>query len=74
MKTAKAYFDGQTFVPITPIKAEMNQIAIITLLDGLDMAIDDKAYLEFAGALAHDDYLELVEMLKDTEQVDDNAW
>ena len=30
--------------------------------------------LEYAGALAHDDYLEIVEILKDTEQVDAIAW
>ena len=74
MKTVKAYFNGQVFVPVTPIKAKINQIAIITILDGLDLTMDSKPYLKYAGVLAHEDYLELVEIRKDAEQVDANAW
>ena len=74
MKTVKAYFNGQVFVPVSPIKAKINQIAIITILDGSDLTMDSKPYLKYAGALAHENYLELVEILKDTEQVDANEW
>ena len=74
MKTVKAFYDGRVFVPVTPIKAKVNQVAIITILDGLDLVIDSKPFLKYAGALTHDDYSELVEILKDTERVDTNEW
>jgi hypothetical protein len=33
MTAVKAYYDGRAFVPMTPISAEKNQQAIITILD-----------------------------------------
>jgi len=34
MVAVRAYYDGQVFVPESPFKAEVNQKAIVTILDG----------------------------------------
>jgi hypothetical protein len=33
MEAVKAYYDGVSFIPLSPIKAKKNQTAIITILD-----------------------------------------
>jgi len=33
MEAVNAYYDGQTFVPVKPVKAKKNQRAIVTILD-----------------------------------------
>ena len=33
MEAVKAYYDGISFIPLSPIKAKKNQTAIITILD-----------------------------------------
>ena len=70
MKTVKAVFDGQVFVPVTPIKAKKNQVAIITILDDIDYIRENKAYLEYAGALSDDDYTEIADILKADTPID----
>jgi hypothetical protein len=74
MIAVKAYYDGKAFIPISPVKAAKNQAAIVTVLDD---AIDDTAsneYLQFAGSLSDENYREITEILKSTEQVDDHEW
>ncbi len=39
MKAVKAYYDGQAFVPLTPIKAAKNQQAIILSILKYDCAL-----------------------------------
>jgi len=70
----KAFFDGQVFVPLTPIKVKKNQFAIVTVIDNSDYKQDTNAYLAFAGALSDEDYLELSTIQKDNERVDINEW
>ncbi|MDR0795457.1 MAG: hypothetical protein LBE79_05290 [Tannerella sp.] len=74
MRTVKAFFDGEVFIPVTPIRAKKNQVAIITLIDDVEYSKNNKTYLEYAGRLSHEDYLELSEILKDNDQVDANEW
>ena len=33
MEAVRAYYDGSVFVPVEPVKAKINQNAIITILD-----------------------------------------
>jgi len=33
MEAVHAYYNGQAFIPATPVKAKNNQMAIITILD-----------------------------------------
>jgi hypothetical protein len=74
MDTARAYYDGTVFVPLTPIKARKNQPVIITFPDDNDTQLGGKSYLRHAGALSNDNYVELVEILKDTQKVDADEW
>jgi len=74
VKTVKALFDGQVFVPMTPIKAEKNQLAIITLLDNYATTGNKKAFLKYAGLLSDDSYIEINNILKDTQRIDIHEW
>jgi hypothetical protein len=75
MTAVKAHYDGRAFVPESPITAEINQEAIITLLDWRDSDTSKKEkLLSFAGSITHDDYLELEKALEDTERVYPNEW
>ena len=74
MKTVRAVFDGQVFVPVTPIEAGKNQLAIITVLDIFDIKENKKAYLEYAGMLSDDSYSEITGILSDTQRIDAHEW
>ena len=78
IQTVEAYYDGHAFVPITPVAAQMNERAIITILDGItDKSMKQKsgkAYLNYAGTLSDENYDNIMEILKDTRQVDANEW
>jgi len=45
MEAVKAYYDGVSFIPLSPTKAKKNQTAIITILD-----IDEKDTSTLQGA------------------------
>ena len=74
MKAVKAYYDVQAFIPITPVSAKKNQNAIVTILDDFSDKRNAKEYLQYAGALSDESYTEIVEILKDTEQVYADEW
>jgi hypothetical protein len=71
MIAVKAYYDGKTFVPLSPVKVAKNQTAIVTVLDDTIGDTATNAYLQFAGSLPDEDYREITEILKSTEQVDE---
>lgn len=73
MGLARAIFDGSVFVPMAPIKAKKNDVAVFMLIDGTDDHVD-KPYLHFAGSLPDEDYQEITEILKDTERIDADGW
>jgi hypothetical protein len=73
MTAIKAYYDGHAFIPESPVTAEINQEAIVTLLDDKPLGIATKERLfSFAGSISHGDYLEMEKALEDTERVDTN--
>jgi len=75
MLAVKAYYDGQTFVPENPFKAEINQKAIITILDNnASDALQKERLLALAGSLSDKDYREVEEALEDTGKVYLGEW
>jgi hypothetical protein len=75
MIAVKAHYNGHVFVPESPVSAEINQEAIITLLDKKDSGASKKEQLlRLAGSISHDEYLELEKTLEDTERVYPNEW
>ena len=74
MEAIQAYYDGNAFVPVTPVKVKVNQPAIITVINTSCDKSDSKNYINLFGALSPDSYKELVEILKDTERVDIDEW
>ena len=74
MDTIQAYYNGSVFVPIAPVKAQLNQPALITILEDANVTINSNRLLDFFGALSAESYSEIIEALKDTERVDVNEW
>jgi len=75
MTAVRAYFDGHAFIPKSPIIAEVNQEAIITLLESRLSNVSKKEhFLSLAGSITHDDYLEIEKALEETERVYPNEW
>jgi len=74
MDTIQAYYNGSVFVPITPVKAQLNQPALVTILEDANVTINCNRLLDFFGALSAESYSEIIEALKDTERVDVNEW
>jgi len=75
MVAVKAYFDGRAFIPENPVIAEVNQEAIITLLESqFSNASKKERLLGLAGSTAHNDYLEIEKALEDTERVYQHEW
>jgi hypothetical protein len=75
MTAVKAQYDCRVFIPESPVKAEINQPAIITILDNDASSREKKQhFLSLAGSISHDDYLELEKALEDTERVYPNEW
>ena len=75
MIALKAYFDGNAFIPQSPISVEVNQEAIITLLEPQPSYPSKKDYLlSLAGSISHEDYLEMTKALEETERVYSNEW
>ena len=69
MAAIKAHFDGHTFVPENPVSAEINQKAIITLLEPEFSSVSKKErLLSIAGIISHEDYLEMEKALEETER------
>jgi hypothetical protein len=75
MTAVKAYYDGRVFIPKSPIIAEINQEAIVTILESRKSRISQKErLLKLSGSISHDDYLEIEEALLDTEKVTMDEW
>ena len=74
MEAIQAYYDGNVFVPVTPVKAKKNQPAIITIINTVNVKSNTKNYIKLFGALSPESYSEIVEALKDTERVDIDEW
>ena len=74
MDTIQAYYNGSVFIPIAPVKAQLNQPALITILEDANVTINSNCLLDFFGALSAESYSEIIEALKDTERVDVNEW
>ena len=70
----QAYYNGSVFVPLAPVKAKLNQPALVTILEAADKNLDGNRYAAFFGALSKESYSEITEALKDTERVDVNEW
>ena len=74
MGVVKAIYDGHAFVPIAPIHAKKNDIALFAIIERASDSYADKPYLNFAGALSDEDYQEITEILKETERVEPDEW
>jgi hypothetical protein len=74
LATIQAYYDGSVFVPLVPVKAKLNQPALITILEVSDMNANGHNYVAYFGALSAESYAEIIEALQDTERVDVNEW
>ena len=74
MDAIQAYYNGSVFVPLVPVKARLNQPAIVTMLDVANTKASVNRYTEFFGTLSAESYSEITEALKDTERVDMNEW
>ena len=74
MEAIQAYFNGSVFVPLVPVKASLNQPAIVTILDTVNTKTSNNRNIEFFGTLSAESYSEIIEALKDTEEVDMNEW
>ena len=64
MDAIQAYYNGSVFVPLVPVKAKLNQPALITILEVANTSMEGNNYVEFFGALSNESYLEIVEALK----------
>ena len=73
MQSIRAYFDGTAFVPVDTANIKRNQSAVITLVDD-DFVKEEKDIDKYFGCLSKESYDEIMEALKDTEQVDINEW
>ena len=73
MIAVKAYYDGNAFVPLNPVKAKLNQSAIITILDDVEAGLP-KPFEKYVGKLSNTDYVEITEALLETQKVDANEW
>ena len=74
MDAIQAYYNGSVFVPLTPVKAHLNQPALITILEVANTNPDKKRISQFFGALSAESYSEILEALKDTERIDIDEW
>ena len=74
METVQAYYNGSVFVPVAPVKAKLNQPALVTIIEAENSKANNNSYVEFFGALSANSYLEIIEALEDTERVDVNEW
>ncbi|MDR2571755.1 MAG: hypothetical protein LBD23_15870 [Oscillospiraceae bacterium] len=74
MDTIQAYYNGSVFIPLAPVKAKLNQPALITILESINTKADNNRCSEFFGALSIESYQEILDALKDTERVDVNEW
>ena len=75
MVAIKAHFDGQVFIPESPVSAEINQRAIITLIKPEHSKMSNKEHLlSLAGSISQKDYLEIEKALEETEKVYTNEW
>ena len=75
MIAVKARYDGCVFVPEDPVSADINQEAIVTILDKYpEMVSNTDGLLKFAGSLLYEDYLEIEKALEDTEKVFPDEW
>ena len=74
MEAIRAYYDGSVFVPLAPVKAKLNQQALVTVLETLNAEASGSRCFEFFGALSDESYSEIIEALKDTERVDADEW
>jgi len=74
MDTIQAYYDGNVFVPLTPVKVKINQPAIVTILDSDKDKRKNINHVNLFGALSPESYMEMMEALKDTERVDVDEW
>ena len=78
MQTIEAYYDGRAFVPVTPVAVRVNERAVITIFDDITANCskreNEKAYLSYAGALSDENYDEIMEIIKETGQIDANGW
>ena len=74
MDAIQAYYNGSVFVPLAPVKAQLNQPALITMLEVANTDPNIKRISQFFGALSSDNYSEILEALKDTEKVDVDEW
>jgi hypothetical protein len=72
VNAVKAYYDGNVFVPIEPVRAKRNQPVIITIPD--DEKKTDKPHLKFVGTLSQESYDEISTALIDTQRVDADEW
>ena len=72
MDAVRAYYDGNVFVPIEPVRATKNQPAIITILDKEKSV--DKPHLKFIGTLSQESFEEISLALADTQRIDANEW
>jgi len=72
MDTIKAYFNGSVFVPLTSVNVKINQPVLITILEPAKSS--SNCYSDFFGTLPAEDFIEIVEALKDTEKVDVDEW
>jgi len=70
----QAYYNGSVFVPVSPVNVKLNQPALITIVESENSKPSSNGYVELFGAMSADDYLEIIEALKDTEKVDANEW
>ena len=78
MQTVEAYYDGRAFVPVAPVALRINERAIVTIFEDITdkrpKRENNKEYLSYAGMLPDDSYDEIMEILKDTGQIDANEW
>jgi len=75
MVAIKAHFDGHVFIPESPVSAEINQRAIITLLNPEHSKLSKKEHLlSLAGSISGEDYLEIEKALEETEKIYPHDW
>jgi len=75
MAAIKAHFDGNVFIPESPVSAEINQRALITLIKpDPTQASKKERLLSLAGSISGEDYLEIEKALEETEKVYTHDW
>ena len=70
MEAIQAYFDGNVFVPMAPVKLPINQKAVITVATEDTTNKPKKSLIDFFGILDKESYHDFMSALDESRKID----